>query len=160
MRRLGTLARKYWFDVVIVLLAIEAMLEVSVRHGARNAPRTTLWFDVPALAIIMVLPLFARRRYPFAAPAAYWLLATAVSFVDGRLVTFMTSVFVLGMAAAFLLGNLRDAVKARIGLADRRRLCGDRRLQRPRSLGQRARLHPAPVRDLLARRLCAARAGT
>ncbi len=117
MRRLGTLARKYWFDVVIVLLAIEAMLEVSVRHGARNAPRTTLWFDLPALAIIMVLPLFARRRYPFAAPAAYWVLATAVSFVDGRLVTFMTSVFVLGMAAAFLLGDLRDAVKARIGLA-------------------------------------------
>ena len=29
----------------------------------------------------------------------------------------MTSVFVLGMVVAFLLGNLRDAVQARIGLA-------------------------------------------
>ena len=65
----------------------------------------------------MALPLFARRRFPFAAPAAYWLLAVALSFVDGRLVTFMTSVFVIGMAASFLLGNLRDALKARIGLA-------------------------------------------
>jgi signal transduction histidine kinase len=65
----------------------------------------------------MALPLVARRRYPFAAPAAYWLLAVVLSFVDGRLVTFMTSVFVIGMAASFLLGNLRDALKARIGLA-------------------------------------------
>jgi signal transduction histidine kinase len=114
--RIGYLARTYGFDVLIALLAIEAMLEVAVRRDSPDAPRTTLWFAVPAIAI-MVLPLFARRRFPFAAPAAYWLLAVGLSFVDGRLVTFMTSVFVIGMAAAFLLGNLRDALQARIGLA-------------------------------------------
>jgi len=114
--RIGYLVRTYAFDVAIALLALAGMLEVAIRHDAPEAPRTTLWFDVPAIAIL-VLPLFARRRFPFAAPAAYWLLGVGLSFVDGRLVTFMTSVFVLGMAASFLLGNLRDAVKARIGLA-------------------------------------------
>src|SRR6185503_20091253 len=47
----------------------------------------------------------------------YWLLGAALSFADGRLLTSMTSVFVLGMAAAYLLGNLHDAFRARVGLA-------------------------------------------
>jgi signal transduction histidine kinase len=114
--RIGYLARTYGFDALIVLLAIAAMVELAIRRDAPDAPRTTLWFDVPAIAI-MVLPLFARRRFPFAAPATYWLLGAGLSFADGRLVSFMTSVFVLGMAASFLLGNLRDALQARIGLA-------------------------------------------
>lgn len=116
MRRLWSLARRYGFDALVVLLGIEAMVEVAVRRGTPDAPSTTLWFCVPALAI-MVLPLFTRRRFPFGAPAAYWVLAVALSFVDGRLVTSMTSIFVLGMAGAFLLGNLRDALQAQIGLA-------------------------------------------
>jgi signal transduction histidine kinase len=116
VRSLWSLARRHGFDVLIALLAIEAMLEVAVRRDSPDAPGTTLWFDVPAIAI-MVLPLFARRRFPFAAPAAYWLLATGLSFVDGRLVTFMTSVFVIGMATSFLLGNLREALQAQMGLA-------------------------------------------
>jgi signal transduction histidine kinase len=114
--RINAVARRYAVDALIVLLAAEAMLEVAVRHDSQDAPRTTLWFAVPALAIA-VLPLFARRRFPFAAPASYWLLAVALSFVDGRLVTFLSSVFVLGMATSYMLGNLRDALKARIGLA-------------------------------------------
>jgi len=114
--RLGYLARTYWFDAVIVLLVAEACLEVTVRRGASNAPTATLWFCIPAIAGISVL-LIARHRFPFGGPATYWLLAAAFSFVDGRLVTFSTSVFVLGMAAAFLLGNLSDALKARMGLA-------------------------------------------
>src|SRR5262245_42622757 len=92
------------------------MLEVIVRSDSPGAPTVTLWFAVPAIAV-MALPVFARRRYPFAAPAAYWLVAVALSFVDGRLVTSVTSIFVLGMAASYLLGNVRDTVKARIGLA-------------------------------------------
>ncbi len=116
VRSLWSLARRYGFDVLIVLLAIEAMLEVAVRRDSPDAPRTTLWFDVPVIAI-MVLPIFVRRRFPFAAPAAYWVLAAGLSFVDGRLLTFMTSVFVIGMAISFLLGNLRDALQGQMGLA-------------------------------------------
>lgn len=116
MKRLGQLARSYWFDAVVVLLVVEACVEVVLRQDARNAPTTTLWFVVPSIALGAGV-LVARRRFPFGGPASYWLLAAALSFVDGRLVTFETSVFVLGMAAAFLLGNLSNELEARIGLA-------------------------------------------
>jgi len=69
-----------------------------------------------AAVILVVLPLFARRRYPFAAPIAVWLLGTAVSFVDGQLVVTSFSVYVAGAAAAYLLGNLPEPSRARIGL--------------------------------------------
>jgi signal transduction histidine kinase len=113
--RLAHLVRRHGLDALIAALTVEAMVEVAVRHNAADGPQTTLWFDIPAIAV-MVLPLFARRRYPFAAASAYWLLAVGISFVDGQLITFLTSVFVIGMAAAFLLGNLRDQVQARLGL--------------------------------------------
>jgi signal transduction histidine kinase len=108
--------RGYALDVLIVIGAIEGALEVAFRHDAMQAPRTPLWFAVPAVAIV-VLALLGRRRFPFMAPASVWLLAAALSFVDGRLVVFSVSVYVAGMAAAFLLGNLADAVHGRVGLA-------------------------------------------
>ena len=116
MNRVSSLARRYGFDVLIVLAAIESALEVALRQDALRAPRTTLWFAVPAIALL-VLPLLGRRRFPFAAPASVWLLGAALSFLDGRLIVFTASALVAGMAAAFLLGNLRDTVQARTGLA-------------------------------------------
>jgi hypothetical protein len=110
------LARRYWFEVGIALLAILGLLDFAVRRHAPSAPHSSVWFVVPAVASL-VLAIFARRRFPFAAPAAYWLLAAGISFVDWRLIPFMTSLFVVGMAAAFLLGNLRNARQAGIGLA-------------------------------------------
>jgi signal transduction histidine kinase len=116
MSGIRDLVRQYWFEVPLALLAIEGMTEVVVRQDAPDAPRSTLLFAVPAVALL-VSPLFARRRFPFIALIGYWLLATAITFIDGRLIPFLTGVFVLGMVVAFLLGNLRDAVQARIGLA-------------------------------------------
>jgi signal transduction histidine kinase len=116
MSRRRYFARKYWFDIAIALLAIEGMVQVVVGHHSPDAPRTTLWFALPAIAIL-VLPIFVRRRFPFAAPTAYWLLAAAISFVDWRLIPFAVSLFAVGMAVAFLLGNLRDARQAGFGLA-------------------------------------------
>jgi signal transduction histidine kinase len=114
--RIGQVVRRHGFDVLVLLLVTTGILEVALRPDAPTAPRTTLWFVVPAIAIL-VLPLFARRRFPFAAPATYWLIAAVVSFVDGRLIPYLESVFVIGMAAAALLGSLRDRTRARIGLA-------------------------------------------
>ena len=128
------------------------------RDDPLRAPRTPLWFAVPAV-VLVVLPLLGRRRFPFAAPAALWLLAALLSFVDGRLIVFAYGVYVAGIAAAFLLGNLRDAVQARIGLAVVAERRGDRRLQRPEPHARRVHLHPAALRDRLARRLRPARAG-
>ena len=47
---------------------------------------------------------------------ALWLLAAALSFADGRLVVYSTTVMLAGTTAAFLLGNLADARQRRIGL--------------------------------------------
>jgi signal transduction histidine kinase len=105
-------ARRNWFDLLIAALAVAAMLEVIT---ARDSARTTLWFGLPALAIL-VLPIFARRRFPFGGPIAYFVLAAAISLVDWQLIPSVESLFVVGLAVAFLLGNLRNPWQAGIGL--------------------------------------------
>jgi signal transduction histidine kinase len=115
VRRIRYVAREYWFELLIAFLAIAGMLELVVGRDSPGAPPTTLWFAIPAVGVL-VLPLFARRRFPFAAPAAYWLMATALTFVDGLLVAFVGSLGVVGLATAFLLGNLRNGLKAGAGL--------------------------------------------
>jgi len=114
--RLWFFARRFGFDVLIAIAAIAGAGVVALRHDSPQAPRTTLWSAVPAITLLVLL-LLGRRRFPFAAPASVWVLAAALSFVDGRLLPFAASAFLAGMAAAFLLGNLPDAVQARIGLA-------------------------------------------
>jgi signal transduction histidine kinase len=113
--RIRHVAREYWFELLIGLMAIAGMLELVVGRDSPAAPTTTLWFAISGVALL-VLPLVARRRFPFAAPAAYWLLAAALTFVDGRLIPFIGSLGVVGLATAFLLGNLRDPVRAGAGL--------------------------------------------
>jgi signal transduction histidine kinase len=108
-------ARRYGLDALIVIGAVEAALEVAFREDPQ-APRSTLWFSIPAV-VLVVSVLLGRRRLRFLAPVLLWLAAAAVSFVDGRLVVFPLGVYVAGMAAAFLLGNLVDARQGRIGLA-------------------------------------------
>jgi signal transduction histidine kinase len=108
--------RRYAFDALIVAVALEGALEVVLRQDAEDAPETSVWFAAPAIAL-MVLPLLLRRRFPFAAPAGLWLFAAALSFVDGELVPFTASASIAGLAAAFLLGNLRDETRSRLGLA-------------------------------------------
>jgi signal transduction histidine kinase len=115
MTRVRDVTREYWFELLIALLAIAGMLELVVGRDSPGAPTMSLWFSVPAVAVL-VLPLFARRRFSFAAPAAYWLIAAALSYVDGLLIAFIGSLGVVGLATAFLLGNLRDDAKAGIGL--------------------------------------------
>jgi signal transduction histidine kinase len=116
MSRIRHVAREYWFELLIGALAIAALLELVIGRNSPGAPTTTLWFALPAVAVI-VTPLFARRRFPFAGPAAYWLLATALTFVDGLLIPSMQSLFPIGLASAFLLGNLRDSRQTWTGLA-------------------------------------------
>jgi signal transduction histidine kinase len=114
--RIRHLAREYWFELLIGALAIAAMLELIIGRNSPGGPTTTLWFSVPAVAVL-VLPLFARRRFPFGGPAAYWVIAAALTFVDSLLIPFMVSLFPVGLASAFLLGNVRDRRRAWTGLA-------------------------------------------
>jgi signal transduction histidine kinase len=113
--RLSPLARRHGFDLLIALGAIAAALEVAVRDDPGDEPTTAVWFAAPAVAIV-ILTLLARRRFPFAAPASFWLLSAALSFVDGRLIAFPVTVYLVGLAAAYLLGSLGDAMQARRGL--------------------------------------------
>ena len=116
MSRVWSLARTYGLDVLIVVGALASALEVALSDDPQRGPETTPWFAAPAIALV-VLVLLGRRRFPFAAPASVWVLAAALSFVDGQLVPFTASASIAGFAAAFLLGNLRDAGQARIGFA-------------------------------------------
>jgi len=111
---LRDLARRYAFDALIVLAATESAVEVALRGGAQ-APTLASWIAVPAIALVP-LPLLARRRFPFAAPASVFLLAAALSFADGQIIGFAAGVFLTGLASAFLLGNLTDGRQGRIGL--------------------------------------------
>ena len=115
MNRATSLARRHGVDVLIVLASIVGGLVVALREETSRTPTTPLWFTVPAVALLP-LPLLTRRRYPFAAPTTVWLFAAGLSFVDGRLIPYTLTASVTGMAAAFLLGSLRNETQGRIGL--------------------------------------------
>jgi signal transduction histidine kinase len=115
MERPGSLARRYAIEILSVVLAAESATEVTLRHHTQHLSSPE-WFAAPAIALVIV-PLLLRRRFPFCAPAAVWLVAAAVSFVDGRLVVTPVSAFLAGLIAAHLLGNLSDGRQARFGLA-------------------------------------------
>ncbi len=143
MSRVRYIAREYWFEILIAVLAIAGMLELVVGRDTPGAPATSLWFSVPAVAVL-VAPLFARRRFPFAAPTAYWFTATALTFVDGLLIPFIGSLGVVGMATAFLLGNLRDNRQGGNRPRDRSGRHPDRR--RETSPGHRRSASPSSFR--------------
>ena len=116
MERLAPLARRFALDILVVIVAAESAVEIALSHHSHRQPHPSPWFAVPAV-LLVVLPLLARRRFPFYAPAAVWLVATAASFVDGWLVVMPPSAVIAGMIAAFLLGDLGDGLQARLGLA-------------------------------------------
>ncbi|MBE0611183.1 MAG: sensor histidine kinase [Dehalococcoidia bacterium] len=115
MQRIKALLSGYWLEAAVAIAALNGALEVALRKNATNAPDVSTWFGAPAVAL-MLLPLLVRRRWMFGAPTLVWMLAAALSFVDGRLVVFSGSVFAAGLAASFLLGNLPDATRSRLGL--------------------------------------------
>jgi signal transduction histidine kinase len=115
MKRVEHVAREYWFELLVAVMAIAGMLELVVGQDSPGAPSIPLWLGV-SLVAILVLPLFARRRFPFAAPAVYWVLAPAFTFVDDLLIPFVGSLGVVGLASAALLGHVRSRLKAGVGL--------------------------------------------
>jgi signal transduction histidine kinase len=67
--------------------------------------------------LVIVLPLLARRRFPFGAPAAMGAAAALTSFVDRTVVPYDGVTFLVGCAALFLVGSLRDRAQAVAGFA-------------------------------------------
>jgi signal transduction histidine kinase len=116
--RLWSLARHYWFDALIVVALGIALAGAVISQGKKGdaGPRGPLWFDLLAM-LALFLPLFARRRFPFGAPATTIAAASASSFIDETLLPSAFVTFVAGCAAFFLLGLLRERSQAFVGLA-------------------------------------------
>ena len=114
MSTIWTAVRRHGLDVAITLAAVEVALEVGLRHEP-GPDAVSPWITGLALGLVIAC-LLLRRRFAFAAPAALWLGAAGLSFVDGEVVTLTVLAAISGMAAAFLLGHLRDDVQARLGL--------------------------------------------
>jgi len=115
MQRLIVLAKTYAIEIVIVILVLIGMVDTIARHAAGSSD-TSLWFALPAMATLAIV-IIAHRRFPFAGPAAYWLIGAGIAFIDPILLPAAESFFAVGLATAFLLGSLRDARKAGVGLA-------------------------------------------
>jgi signal transduction histidine kinase len=116
MERVAALARRFGLDALVVVAAAAAVIEVVLRDDPARAPEAAT-APAASLVALAVLVLLGRHRFPFAAPVAVWVIAAAASFIDGRLMVFSVATYAAGIAAAFLLGNLRDLVRAGIGLA-------------------------------------------
>jgi len=114
--RVWLFSSKYGLDLLIVIAAVENAASTAWRDDPGHPTGPMLWFEVFAVAAV-VLTLLARRRFPFAAPAVTWLSSAALSVADGRLIVDKAGLFVAGMGAALLLGNLRRDPQARVGLA-------------------------------------------
>jgi len=116
VKRLWPLARRYWFDAVILLVLGIGVTGAVLGREHVNGPEGPLWFDELAMLAI-VLPLLTRRRFPFGAPVAVGVAAASTSFIDRTVVPFDGVTFVVGCAALFLVGSLRDRRQAVAGLA-------------------------------------------
>jgi signal transduction histidine kinase len=107
--------RRYVVDGLIVVAFLGAALELAV-GGEEGRPDQPLWISIPVVGLL-ILPLLARRRFPFAAPAWPFLAGSVVSFVDAELVVYTFGVFVAVIGCAFLFGMLENRLQGRIGLA-------------------------------------------
>ena len=116
MRKLSPLARRYWFDGLVVAGLGVSIAGAVVGQGDTHGPEGPMWLDI-LLAVIFVAPLLFRRRFPFGAPLAVGAGVVIASFADNSLVPWDIIPFLSGCAAVFLLAQLPDPRQAVAGLA-------------------------------------------
>jgi signal transduction histidine kinase len=109
------LARRYWFDALILVALGLGLFGAVASQGMADGPTGPLWFDLLAVVAI-VTPLFFRRRFPFGAPIAVGAAVGLTAFVDERLVPKDFIPFLAGCAAVFLVGLLRERRLAIAGI--------------------------------------------
>jgi signal transduction histidine kinase len=102
-------------DILIMVAAVESAVGTVLRTDSLAPHGTRLVVEMVVIAAL-VLVLLARHRFPFAAPATFWIGVATASFLDGRLISSQAGVFVAGLFAAVLLGSLRSARQAWAGL--------------------------------------------
>jgi signal transduction histidine kinase len=118
MTGLWPYVKRYAFDVAILVGAAAAILEmraISNHAPDPEVPVASLWLLIP-IALLMTLPLLARRRWPFGAPALVFVTTGVSSFFEGALVPYSGSLFLGILVSTFLFGMLRDRFEAAVGL--------------------------------------------
>jgi signal transduction histidine kinase len=120
MNRIRTLwpyVKRHLFDAVIVLGAVGVVAEMSEISGeiGREVPDASFWVLLPP-ALLMTLPLLARRRWPFGAPAFVFVVAGATSFYEELLIPYSGTLFLCLLVSMFLFGLLRDRQQSITGL--------------------------------------------
>jgi signal transduction histidine kinase len=116
VRALGRFASRYWFDA-LVLVAIAAGIAVANHDiGKANGPNGPLWLDI-VLVVAILLPLLARRRFPFGAPVLVPAAVIVASLLDDGFVPDSFVTFLAGCATVFLMALLPDWRQALAGLA-------------------------------------------
>jgi len=115
-QKVWSLARRHWFDALVLVGVGVGLAEQVVTSGRKNGPAGPLWFDVVAI-LAVTLPLFVRRRYPFGAPVAVGVAIAASSFVDKEFIPHALIPYLAALAAVVSIGILRDRLQAVAGLA-------------------------------------------
>ena len=115
VRRAWAFLTSHGLDVLIVVTAVVTATGTILRDDLDHPDGPLFLIGLVGITGA-VLVLLARRRFPFAAPAATWLVCPALSFVDGQLIANGAGILVAGMGASVLLGSLRNASLARLGL--------------------------------------------
>jgi signal transduction histidine kinase len=116
VNRLWSWGRRHWFDALILAGIGISIAGAVLGQGHRDGPGGPTWVDV-ILAVSIPAPLFARRRFPFAAPVAVGGAVVIASFVDGPFPRYDFPAFLAGCAGIFLLAQRRDRAQAIAGLA-------------------------------------------
>ena len=116
MSRLRPWVLRHGLDLLIVVIAVETAVATAISDATTHPDGPAHWLTVLGVTGA-VLALLARRRFPFAAPAALWVTCSVISLVDGQVIAAQAGVFVAGMGAAVLLGNQRSLRLSHIGLA-------------------------------------------
>ncbi len=114
-QRARALLKRYLFDVLIVLAAVGGAVEMVLVRGTEEGPDGPLWILIPGV-LAVTLPLLARRRFPFAAPALALLAAGAISFAEGTAVPYSFVTFLSVLTIAFLFAFLNERREALAGL--------------------------------------------
>jgi signal transduction histidine kinase len=108
--------RRFGLDLLVVALAVwgavDAWANPITYDGVDKGPD---WFVI-AVPVALALPLLARRRAPFLAPALTFAIGGAASFVSGEAVVDGATGFLIVILAAFLIGQ-NQTRQAGAGLA-------------------------------------------
>ena len=101
--RLWQLARRFWFEALVVVGLAFGLLAAVADLTHKDGPEGPLWFDV-LVVIGFTTPLLARRRFPLGAPAAVAVVVGSSTFVDGRLVSDDFVAFIVALIVSALFG--------------------------------------------------------